>query len=277
MNSVFKNQASVASERQATAASSGAHVGARLRHAFSVTGRALVFHNLTLGDGAQRVRIDHLIIHRGGFILIASQPQEEARAQRRLLRGQRLLSTLLEAQAYELLSGLAWLRGSFANRGWHLLSVVPADDDKADDPPAAVHEKIETLPLEALCDRVCTIIGGTPRVAGLLKPHLQLSPHQIRRLGRWIVDRDVAPDIRGAFKRRLGCRLCGETEQLSDMPDKQGYAVHCHVCNAPTSMRLPCTACGCPDVQVEAQPKPDATVYIGTCQACQHVFMIHEA
>jgi hypothetical protein len=276
MNSVFKNQVSFVSGYQETASPSEEDVGTSLRHAFSVTGRALVFHNLTLEHLTEQVRIDHLIVHRGGFILIASQPQGAARAQQRLMQGQRLLLTLLEAQANELLSGLALLQGNFANRRWHLLSVVPADGEHADGPLAVSDEGIETLSLEALCDRVCSIIGNTPRIVGLFKPHLQLSRRQMRRLGRWLVDRDASAGARETRRRRLGCRQCGETEQLSDMLGRQGYVVHCHACNVATSMRLPCTACGCPDVQIEAHIKHAGGAYVGTCQACRHAFVIHE-
>lgn len=69
----------------------------------------------------------------------------------------------------------------------------------------------------------------------------------------------------------LTCKQCSEASNLSGMYGQYGYYVKCGSCNANTSMKQPCPACGWKGVRVSK----DGSEYTGVCRKCEHQFLVY--
>lgn len=69
----------------------------------------------------------------------------------------------------------------------------------------------------------------------------------------------------------LTCKQCGEADNLSGMYGQYGYYVKCGSCNANTSMKQPCPACGWKSVRVSK----DGPSYTATCRKCDHQYLVY--
>lgn len=252
-----------------------------LRRAFKDSEEIHVFNDFTFTYNGEKAQIDHLVLHKYGFLILESksiygevkvnESGEWSRSYKGYWSGipspikqaelqQQLLKKALVDNAPKFLGKMLGVQQNVGGRRWDSLCVVSNSCIlHRDNIPADINERI--IKSEAVADAVRRI-GEKGKLKAFLATEPFFTKEELHSITEYLLDElcsNRSVDNSGSLhkeqenemlvrnevdSKKIRCKKCGEAEQLTACHGKFGYFVRCLCCDTNTSMRTPCAHCG---------------------------------
>lgn len=281
-----------------------------LRRSFKDDPQILVINDLNIHHEGEKAQIDHLVIHRKGFVIIESKSiygEVKVNAQGEWSRSykgkwsgmpspliqakiqKKLLLQYLNAHAESILRKLLGLQTFFSGREWATFCSVsnscilhrdnmPREISKHVLKSERIAEEVEQIAASSLIKRA--LLSSTPSfsaieleniAAFLTRSDLSASDKNDPGLdGREDIDIESSNLAKNDNNPLIQCNQCHKADKLIPKHGKFGYYVQCGHCSSNTSMKMSCPSCGSKDARISKK----GSDYSVNCDACSSTQLV---
>ncbi len=226
-----------------------------LRREFSEDKDILVFNDLKITKDGENAQIDHLVIHKTGFVIIESKsikgritvnsnlewsrtignswsgmpsPIRQAELQSKLLKA------LLNDNAKKILPKSLGVQQYFGGRRWDIICACSSDAIiERENIPKKVSDKI--IKAEFIAEKIKALIKRDQK---LLSTQPKFNSTDMESITQFLLEKGVNTSIKGVIR----CKYCNSISVIP-MHGRFGYYVACKECNKNTSMKKQCSKC----------------------------------